>query len=154
MILYVDDIIMASNDKSKLNEVKSKLQNEFEMSELGEPKELLGISIKRDKAKQETFLSQEKYIDKILMKFKFNETHPRKTPMVTTQVNNRERKLREETSNDEILKKTETRENVPYREAIGSLLYLAGATRPDISYAVNVLSRHQINPTEQQSNKK
>ncbi|CAB0043022.1 unnamed protein product, partial [Trichogramma brassicae] len=38
-------------------------------------------------------------------------------------------------------------ENGPYREAIGSLLYLAGVTRPDIAYAINLLSRRQVAPT-------
>lgn len=39
-----------------------------------------------------------------------------------------------------------------YREAVGSLLYLAGTTRPDISYTVNVLSRHQVNLTVEEWN--
>lgn len=36
--------------------------------------------------------------------------------------------------------------NVPYRQAIGSLLFLAMITRPDISFAVNLLSRYYENP--------
>ena len=44
---------------------------------------------------------------------------------------------------------TVTQQNVPYGEAVGSLLYLANTVRLDISFAVNILSRHQINPTEE-----
>lgn len=144
LLLYVDDILVASNDEVKLGEVIKKLNKEFEMSILGEPKEFLG-SIKRDKGKRITELNQEKYIDKLLIRFGFENSHPQRTPMNTTQVNNRERKERE-MENDDLGNKT--KEKVPYREAVGSLLYLAGATRPDIIYAVNVLSRHQLNPTQ------
>lgn len=148
LLLYVDDILVASNDIIKLNEVKLKLSKEFEMTILGKPKQFLGICIKRDIENQVIVLSQESYIDKILNRFKFNEMYPQRTPMVTTQVANKERKTRETDYDSETLCLSETMENLPYREAVGSLLYLAGATRPDISFAVNVLSRHQINPTE------
>ncbi|XP_024882330.1 uncharacterized protein LOC112461349 [Temnothorax curvispinosus] len=125
LLLYVDDILVASNDKDKLEEVKTGLSKEFEMTVLGEPKEFLGIAIRRDRQNKIIELTQEKYIRKILARFNFSEAHAQKTPMVTTQVANRERKLRETDIDDDILLTTENKENVPYREAVGSLLYLA-----------------------------
>lgn len=58
IVLYVDDIIMTGNSESKLNEVKRKLQAEFKIKDLGEPKEYLGISIERDEGKRELKLHQ------------------------------------------------------------------------------------------------
>ena len=60
--------------------------------------------------------------------------------MITNQVLNRERREKEgETRNKNVLSPT------PYRGAVGSLLYLANATKPiRILYAMNVLSRHQV----------
>ena len=80
----------------------------------------------------------------MLEKFGFEQTYPVSTPMVTSQVHNKERKNREENEKEGQF----LIPNRQYREVVGSLLYLANCTRPDISYAVNVLSRHQIEPTK------
>ena len=69
------------------------------------------------------------------------DCHPIRIPMESRQVQSRRFKQLAETENQE------NHPKVPYREAIGSLLYLSGGTRPDISYAVNILSRCQSKPT-------
>uniref|UniRef100_A0ABD2X080 Reverse transcriptase Ty1/copia-type domain-containing protein n=1 Tax=Trichogramma kaykai TaxID=54128 RepID=A0ABD2X080_9HYME len=79
--------------------------------------------------------------NKILEKFKMTECKPQETPMITRQA----KKI--ESKNPEKQKEMITPFHGPFREAIGSLLYLAGVTRPDIAYAVNLLSRRQIAPT-------
>ena len=113
------------------------------MSTIGNPMELLGIIIRWDWEIRIIDLCQEKYVDKNLEKLGFTESHPQRTPVVITHVSYRERKLREcdwECEN-ELLDKSKTIENAPYREAVGSLLYLTCETRQDSSYAVNILSR-------------
>lgn len=144
LLLYVDDMLLASNDKVKLAEVKTKLMSSFEMTDLGEPQNFLGMEIARNRISKTLKITQTKYTDNIIKRFGFDELYPQNTPMVTRQISNRERRQRENSENDDI---AESETVFPYREAIGSLLYLAGATRPDIAFAVNVLSRHQLNPT-------
>lgn len=79
-------------------------------------------------------ITQEEYIEKILKKFNLEDSHPCRTPMVTRQVRKRAMKENEPLE-------VQSKIKVPYREAIGSLLYLANVSRPDITYAVNYLAR-------------
>lgn len=88
-------------------------------------------------------LSQEKFINGMWYRFGFENHRPVSTPIVTNQVTNRECKNRE---NDE--KNSLIVTNRIYREAVCSLLDLANTTRPDIAFAVNVLSRHKVNSTD------
>ena len=147
LLLYVDDMLIASNDLKKLREVIYKLQNIFEMTDLGEPKNFLGITLRRNREKGIISLTQETYINKILERFNMSKCYQKRTPMITRQTQNRERREREEDSDNMVYETPKF--NTLYREAVGSLMYLANATRPDILYAVNVLSRHQINPTKE-----
>ena len=109
----------------------------FEMNDSGEPKEYLGITIPCDRNTKTLKLNQTKFINKILDKFGYKDAHPQRSPMVTAQVNNKRRRENEDQGSD-----NEVIEPTKYREIVGSLLYFANATRPDISYAVNVISRH------------
>lgn len=142
LVLYVDDIILASNSRQKLTEIKTKLCKIFQMKDLGEPKMYLGMRINRDRENKTLTLSQSEYTEKILERFQMKECNAQDSPMITRQVKNREIKARE-------IQENASATNAPYREAIGCLIYLAGGTRPDISYSVNYKSRKQTAPTEE-----
>ena len=141
LIAYVDDLLIGGNDSDKINKVKSDLKGIFRMKDLGEPKMYLGMQIERNRKCQILTINQSEYIEKILERFNMKERKPQKSPMETSQV--KKRKMKD---------KSNFVEKVPYREAIGSLLYLAGATRPDITYAVNILARKQSNPSTEDWN--
>uniref|UniRef100_A0ABD2X5Q2 Reverse transcriptase Ty1/copia-type domain-containing protein n=1 Tax=Trichogramma kaykai TaxID=54128 RepID=A0ABD2X5Q2_9HYME len=138
-------MLIASNDNCKLDEIKTKLVLEFKMTDLGEPQSFLDMKIVRDRQNRVLTLTLEDYIIKLLKSFGYSEMHTQKTPMAKNRTENQERKAREEFDDEPQVVSVE---NHSYRALIGSLLYLASTVRPDISYAVNVLSRHQINPTE------
>lgn len=146
LVLYVDDILLTGNDPEKLAEIKEHLNRVFEMKNLGEPKTFLGMEIARSREENHMIINQPKYIEQMLEKFNMAECKPQSTPMVTRQVTNRNRRKEANEENDNLV--TEIT-GAPYREAIGSLMYLANATRPDISFAVNYLARRQSKPTEE-----
>ena len=128
LLMYVDDLLICSKNKRKIQSVKKLLTNRFEMKDLGEVKEYLGINIEYDYFKNEMRLSQKKYIESLANKYKLQNGKLYCTPMET--------KL-------EIEKAEINREDIGYKNLIGALLYISVNTRPDISYSVNYLSRFQ-----------
>lgn len=81
LVLYVDDILLASSDINLLNETKSFLSKHFDMKDLGEASYVLGIEIKRDRARCLLGLSQQSYINKILKRFKMHQCTPSEVPI-------------------------------------------------------------------------
>ena len=100
----------------------SAMQQEFEMSLLGELTFFLGLQVQQ--ATDGIFLSQEKYLKQILKKYGMEDCKPVSTPMITRF---------NLSSNDD----SPTVNQPEYRSMIGSLLYLTG-TRPDIMHAVGI----------------
>jgi len=99
---------------------------------------MLGIKITRDRAARTISLSQASYIDSILARFALANAKPYGSPMVPGLVYSTDHSP---TSPNEAARMKKT----PYREAIGSLMYAAIATRPDIAFAVSALSQFLSN---------
>ncbi|GKD27905.1 retrotransposon protein, putative, ty1-copia subclass [Tanacetum coccineum] len=81
LILYVDDIIIMGNDIPMLQSVKSYLGKCFAMKDLGEAAFILGIKIYRDRSKRLIRLSQSAYMDKILKRFRMDNSKRGNIPM-------------------------------------------------------------------------
>jgi len=109
------------------------------LTDLGPCKWLLGIKIERDLENQTISLSQHAYIDSILARFNFENAKPVLTPM---DPNVPLSKAQSPSKLDDIAKMR----NVPYREAMGSLMYVSMGTRPDITFAVSTVAQFLENP--------
>jgi hypothetical protein len=130
LCLYVDDILIFGTSIDVINDVKSFLSQNFDMKDLGEADVILNIKL--IKSENGIILKQSHYVENILNRFGFSDSKGSPTPF------------------DPSLKFHKTRgqgiNQLRYSQIIGSLMYLAGATRPDISFAVSKLSRFTSNP--------
>ena len=130
--LYVDDIVILSKFESSMREVKKNLSSEFKMVDFGEISEILGVRVRRDN--ETLFLDQSKYAEEVLRRFGMDSFKEIGTPLNTGE------KLSKSSMSEE--------EGVfPYREAIGSIMYLMLMTRPDLAASVQILSRFMEKPT-------
>lgn len=129
-LIYVDDVIIAGDNREKIQEIKESLDKEFSIKDLGPIKFFLGIEVAR--TKQGMVLSQRKYTLDILEDTCMMGCRPSSFPM--------EQNLKLDKREDEARV-----DESQYRRLVGRLLYLQ-ATRPDIVYAVNVLSQFVGDP--------
>ncbi|KAJ9535931.1 hypothetical protein OSB04_un000899 [Centaurea solstitialis] len=141
LVLYVDDILLIGNDVPTLQSVKSWLSKCFQMKDLGEAAYILGIKIYRNRSKRLIGLSQSTYIDKILKKFRMDESKKGFIPMQHGIVLSKTQCPVSSQDQDKM-------KSVPYASAIGSIMYAMLCTRPDVAYSVSVTSRYQQNPGE------
>ncbi|RVW16870.1 Retrovirus-related Pol polyprotein from transposon RE1 [Vitis vinifera] len=131
LLIYVDDVIIASNDLKEIDVVKKLLHESFTIKDLGELKYFLGIEVAR--SAKGIVLSQRKYALDVLKDSGFSGSKPVGFPM--------ESSLKLTTNDSSPL----LSDPASYRRLIGRLLYLT-ITRPDLAYAVQALSQFMSNP--------
>lgn len=123
--LYVDDLLVAGNSRTIMDQFKTAIAQRFKMKDLGTLKWMLGMQIIRDRKARTLEIRQTAYIDQMLEKFSMADCKPVTTPA------------------DGVLHRlTSGQPNAKYQSLVGGVLYAAMVTRPDIAYAVQALSRH------------
>ncbi|GJS88300.1 putative RNA-directed DNA polymerase [Tanacetum coccineum] len=131
-LIYVDDVVLVGNDPHKIQATKGFLDKRFSIKDLGPLKYFLGIEVA--KTKEGMVLSQRKYTLDILEDVGMTGCRPSTFPM--------EQNLKLDKCD-----KAACVDGNQYRRLIGKLLYLQ-ATRPDITYAVNILSQFVSDPRQ------
>ena len=84
LLVYVDDILIVTNDTNKEQEVIQGLSKDFTITDLGEPEKYLGIDLTRDRKNQIIKLTQETWTKETIGKFDLGKSkRVVKTPMLT-----------------------------------------------------------------------
>ncbi|GJS68838.1 retrovirus-related pol polyprotein from transposon TNT 1-94 [Tanacetum coccineum] len=83
-LLYIDDILIASQSLDEIEMLKTHLKSGFEMKGLGEAKMILSMKIVRDRKLRKLFLTQKQYLRRVLKRFRFNKQTKRvSTPLAS-----------------------------------------------------------------------
>ena len=137
--VFVDDCTLVSKDKEMIQHIKQELMSRFKLRDLGPISQILGVQVTRDRSKRTLCLSQSQYAMDVLSKFNMADCKPVGTPMDPGVRLTKDMCPTTDAEREEMA-------SVPYINAVGALMYLATATRPDIANAVSILARFSSNP--------
>ena len=132
LIVYVNDIIVTENDRDEIRRLKEMLAKEFEIKDLGILRYFLGIEVTR--SSKGIFVSQRKYVLNLLQETSMLGCKPAYTPIYL---------------NHNLITIVESYviDKGRYQRLVGKLIYLSH-TRPDIEFAVSVVSQFIYSPCE------
>jgi len=143
LLVWVDDIISIASNSTRNDIVEQDLGEKFEIKALGRPKMLLGMGINQNPIDNSIKLFQTAYIDSLLKKHGLEDANPVSTPL---DPNTKLDLDPNESSDPETQGEISERVSTGYATLIGSLMYLAIGTRPDIAYSVQRLAQFTQNP--------
>eukprot|EP00253_Pinus_taeda_P025872 PITA_25872 len=138
LVLYVDDMLLASKSIEEINRLKAQMARTFDMKDLGAARQILGMDIFKDRSNGKLWLSQQKNIEKILLRFGMDNVKPVLVPLAS-------RFKLSSILCPNTYEEKDYMSRIPYANVVGCLMYAMVCTRLDISHAVGVVSRYMAN---------
>ena len=138
LVLYVDDILLASSDIGLLHDIKRFLTKNFEMNDLSASC-VLGIQIYRNHSQGILRLSQKSYIETFLKRYSMQNWKPGDIHVAKGDKFSLNQCPKNDFEEKEMQK-------IPHASTIRSLMYAPVCTRPDIAYVTGILGRYLSNP--------
>ena len=137
--LYVDDQLMAATNRQELDDVKQALSARFKMKDLGPARYCLGLQIDRNRARRTLRISQSQYLRDVLARFGMQDCRPVHAPLDPNQTLSKADCPTTHADRTEMAK-------LPYRAVVGAVMFAMLMTRPDLAFAIGLLSRFCSNP--------
>ena len=134
----MDDGLICGTNRKIIEDFVDHFKKRFEIRTLPVGR-FLGITIDRDRSKKRLSISQPESIEAMLNKFKMGDCKSVATPAEPGLKLSLDMSPKTDKERDEM-------KLIPYKEAVGALLYISTTTRPDISYAVGQAAKFNHNP--------
>jgi len=142
VLIYVDDMAVAGKGIPGIVLFKQNLSKDFEITDLGELRFILGILVTRDRSKYLIFLNQSAYITQVLARFGMLDAKPVSTPLPVKHGLSISQSPSSKAEEDGYI---DFARGIHYLSLVGSLLY-ATQTHPDIQFSVNLVAQFSGNP--------
>lgn len=137
---YTDDVTGVSSSTKEAILAKEELGKRYDIKDLGDLDFVLGIKIVHNPIDGSIALSQRAYTERVLKRFGMESCNPKRTPLPPgISLSSSPVPL---SADDHYYM-----QDKPYREVLGSIMYLMIATRPDLGFSVNILSSFASNPS-------
>ena len=141
LAIYVDDSIMSFDNLEVYKTLIAKLNDKFEISHEEDATSFLGALITYDRPEGVLTITQEKFINELLMNFSMTNATPITTPMDSKLVLSKDQCPAEDKKDPKTVKS--------FQCLIGSLMWLCSVSRPDLAYATTKLARYASNPGQE-----
>ena len=138
LLIYVDDLLVITKNLASFQVLLAELSKQFKVHEFADVKSFIGLEILRDRAHKILYLHQKSYINRLLRTFGMRNCCLKHCPMTSEMYD----QLNCINANAKVTS------GFPYRELLGSLMFLMSSTRPDIAFCVSFLSRFMQNYTQ------